>query len=129
MPDTAQKAEAKQRGIADDQRDKAIASEIKARAEAAKTQTINDFLTNDLLTQAEPANNAVEDKVTLLEVLDRAAEKVGTRFADHPELERTLRATIAKTYHGLASFEKAEEQGRAVLDAAQRRDPQSARDL
>ena len=115
----AQKAEAKQRGIADDQRDKALAAE-------AKTQAINDFLTNDLLTQAEPANNAVEDKVTLLEVLDRAAKKVGTRFADQPELEGALRVTIAQTYHGLASWEKAETQWRAVLNAARQRDPRSA---
>ena len=40
------------------ERDKAIAAE-------ARPRTINEFLTNDLLTQAEPANNAVEDKVTL----------------------------------------------------------------
>ncbi len=122
----AQKAEAEQRAIAIDQRDKAIASETKARDEAAKTQTINDFLTQDLLTQAEPANNAVEDKVTLLEVLDRAAAKVGTRFAGEPELESSLRRTIAYTYHGLASWEKAEAQVRAVLDAARRRDPRSS---
>jgi tetratricopeptide (TPR) repeat protein len=122
----AQQAEAKQRAAADAQRDKAIASETKARDEAAKAQTINDFLAQDLLTQAEPANNAVEDKVTLLEVLDRAAEKVGTRFAGQPELERSLRATIADTYHGLASWGKAELQWRAVLEAARKRDPQSA---
>ena len=122
----AQKAEADQRANAVVQRDKAIAAEIKAREEAAKSRTINDFLTQDLLTQAEPANNAVEDKVTLLEILDRAAEKVGTRFADQPELERSLRVTIAGTYHGLASWEKAETQVRASLDAARRRDPQSA---
>ncbi len=123
----AQQAEAEQRANAVDQRDKAIAAETKAREEAAKTQTINDFLTQDLLTQAEPANNAVEDKVTLLEVLDRAAEKVGTRFADQPELERALRATIAQTYHGLASWEKAEAQWRAALDVARKRDPRSAK--
>ncbi len=122
----AQKAEAEQRANAVDQRDKAIASETKARDEAAKAQTINDFLTQDLLTQAEPANNAVEDKVTLLEVLDRAAANVGTRFAGEPELERSLRGTIARTYHGLASWEKAEAQYRAVLDAARKRDLQSA---
>ncbi len=122
----AQQSEAEQRANAVDQRDKAIASETKAREEAAKTQTINDFLTNDLLTQAEPANNAVEDKVTLLEVLDRAAEKVGTRFADKPELELHLRGTIAKTYHGLASWEKAEAQLRASLDTARQRDAPSA---
>jgi serine/threonine protein kinase len=129
----AQKAEAKQRGIADSQRDKALAAERqtaierdKALAAEAKTKTINEFLTNDLLEQGEPANNAVEDKVTLLDVLDRAAEKVGKRFADQPELERSLRETIAHTYHGLASWEKAESQLRAVLDAARKRDPRSA---
>ncbi len=122
----ARDAEAKQRTLADEQRDKAIASESRARVEAAKTQTINDFLTQDLLTQAEPANNAVEDKVTLLEVLDRAAEKVGTRFAGEPELELSLRGTIAQTYHGLASWERAEAQWRGVLEAARKRDPKSA---
>jgi serine/threonine protein kinase len=129
----AQKAEAKQRANAFAQRDKALAAERqtaierdKAIAAEAKTNTINEFLTNDLLTQAEPANNAVEDKVTLVEVLDRAAKKVGTRFADQPELERALRTTIADTYHGLAFWEKAEAQWRALLDAARQRDPQSA---
>jgi tetratricopeptide (TPR) repeat protein len=142
----AQKAEATQRGIADGQRDKAIAAERQTAIERdkalaaerqtaierdralsaeAKTKTINEFLTNDLLSQAEPENNAVEDKVTLLEVLDRAAEKVGTRFENQPELEVELRATISKTYHGLASWEKAETQARAMLDAARKRDPRS----
>ncbi len=122
----ARDAEAKQRALADEQRDKAITSETKARDEAAKAQAINDFLTQDLLTQAEPSNNAVEDKVTLLEVLDRAAANVGTRFTREPELERSLRLTIARAYHGLASWEKAETQLRAALDAARKRDPKSA---
>ena len=51
---------------------------------------VNDFLTQDLLAQAEPANNAVEDHVTLLEVVDRAAEKAGRRFAGHPQLEAAV---------------------------------------
>ena len=96
-----------------------------AREEAAKTQAINNFLTNDLLTQAEPANNSAEDHVTLLDVLDRAAEKVGKRFADQPELELALRDAIYKTYHGLASWEKAETQLRAKLELAQKRDAAS----
>jgi serine/threonine protein kinase/tetratricopeptide (TPR) repeat protein len=99
-----------------------------AQSEASRKQAkaINDFLTEDLLTQAEPAHNAPEDHVTLLEVLDRAAAKVGPRFADQPELESALRQTIASTYHGLASWEKAEAQRRSLLDAARRRDPRSA---
>jgi tRNA A-37 threonylcarbamoyl transferase component Bud32 len=93
------------------------------QSEAAQRQAkaINDFLTADLLTQAEPANTAAEDRVTLLDVLDRAAGKVGDRFAGQPEVEIALRRTIAKTYHGLASWAKAEFQWRAVLEAARRR--------
>jgi tRNA A-37 threonylcarbamoyl transferase component Bud32 len=101
------------------ERDKAVSAEAKSRA-------VNEFLTQDLLTQAEPDNNAVEDHVTLLTVLDRAAEKVGQRFADQPQLESAMRETIWNTYHGLASWEKAETQVRAMLEAARKRDPQSA---
>jgi tetratricopeptide (TPR) repeat protein len=64
--------------------------------------------------------------VELLEVLDRAAAKVGQRFAGQPELESALRVTIAQTYHGLASWEKAEAQCRSLLDAARKRDLRSA---
>jgi cytochrome c-type biogenesis protein CcmH/NrfG len=111
-------------------RHRAETAEAAARRDLAKFEAINEFLTKDLLTQAEPANNAVEDKVTLLEVLDRAAEKVGERFKDQPELEEDLRGTIAQTYHGLGSWEKAERQRRAQRESASRRlGPESARAL
>jgi eukaryotic-like serine/threonine-protein kinase len=129
----AEKAEAAQRALAVIERDKAVAAERqtvierdKAIAAESKSRAINEFLTQDLLTQAEPANNSTEDHVTLLEVLDRAAAKVGKRFADQPELESALRATIAETYHGLASWEKAEGQWRVKWEAERKRDPQSA---
>ncbi len=129
----ATKAEAEQRALADIERDKAVAAERqtsierdKAITAEAKSAAINEFLTQDLLTQAEPSNNAAEDHVTLLEVLERAAAKVGRRFADQPELESELRMTIMKTYLGLASWEKAEAQCRALLAVARKRDPESA---
>jgi tetratricopeptide (TPR) repeat protein len=128
----AQAAEAEQRARAEAQRDKARTAERQAGLERdravaaeARSRAINEFLTQDLLTQAEPANNAVEDHVTVLEVLDRAAAKVGQRFADQPELESALRDTIASTYHGLASWEKAEAQRRSLLESARKRDPRS----
>ena len=90
----AQQAEAEQRARAVVERDRALAAERQTgverdRAVAAESRAtaINEFLTQDLLTQAEPAKNAVEDHVTLVEVLDRAAANVGRRFADQPELE------------------------------------------
>jgi hypothetical protein len=133
----AKNAEAKERRQAETSaaaekaaRQRAETAEADARRDLAKFEAINEFLTKDLLTQAEPANNAVEDKVTLLEVLDRAAEKVGERFKDQPELEEELRYTIARTYHGLGAWEKAERHLRAQRESASRRlGPESAKAL
>src|SRR5262249_10241333 len=99
-------------------RRRALAAEKSARSAADKAQGGNAFLTRDRLTQAEPANTAAEDRVTLREVVDRAAAKVGDRFTGQPEVEDALRRTIAATYHGLASWEPAERQWRAILEAA-----------
>jgi tetratricopeptide (TPR) repeat protein len=93
----------------------ARAAEATARAEAEKATAINEFLTSDLLTQAEPAKNAAENHVTLLQVLDKAAAAVGKRFAGRPDLEASVRTSIADTYHGLGSWGNAEAQWRAVL--------------
>jgi serine/threonine protein kinase/tetratricopeptide (TPR) repeat protein len=102
------------------ERDRAVKAEARAWSEADKARAFNDFVTADLLKQAEPANNAAEDHVTLLEVLDRAAGKVGDRFGGRPEVEVSLRKLIANTYHSLASWEKAERQWRALRELARR---------
>ncbi len=88
--DRAVKAEGEARA----ERDRAVKAERQARSEADKAKAINEFLTNDLLTQAEPSHNAVEDRVTLLDTVDRAAGKVGGRFAGQPEVEAAVREAI-----------------------------------
>jgi serine/threonine protein kinase len=95
------------------ERDLAVVAEAKARAMA-------DFLTADLLRQAEPAKNAPEDHVTLLEILDRASEKVGRRFAGQPDVEFELRFALATSYHGLAAWDKSERELRALRELARR---------
>jgi tetratricopeptide (TPR) repeat protein len=102
-------------------RRRAEAAEEASRIETDKAREINHFLTKDLLSRAEPASSAAEDHVTLLDILDRAAESVGARFAGQPEVEEALRRTIAETYHGLASWEKAERQWRSLYESARRR--------
>jgi serine/threonine protein kinase/tetratricopeptide (TPR) repeat protein len=109
---------AERKSLAD--RNRAEDAERTARTEADRAKAVNDFLTEDLLTQAEPANNKVEDKVTLLEVLDRAADKVGERFRDQPEAESALRTTLARTYHALGAFAKAELQAQSALNIERR---------
>jgi tetratricopeptide (TPR) repeat protein len=59
--------------------------------------------------------------VTLLEVLDRSAEKVGERFRDQPEVEAEVRSTIASAYHGLGSYLKAARQAEACLSLVRAR--------
>ena len=48
----------------------------------------------DLLGQADPSNNPAAQRITLREVLDRAADQVGERFRDRPLVEAALRCTI-----------------------------------
>ena len=82
---------------------------------------INRFLIDDLLIQAEPGFSAAENRVTLRQVLDRAASKVGRRFADRPDLEAELRTAIGQTYHGLGAQAQSIEQFRAVVELDRKR--------
>jgi tetratricopeptide (TPR) repeat protein/tRNA A-37 threonylcarbamoyl transferase component Bud32 len=102
------------------ERDRAVEAEKTARVEADKARAINRFLAEDLLMQANPELHAVDSKVTLLEVLDQAAAKVGDRFGDRPEVEAEVRRAIAQTYHALGTYDKGEEQWRAI-EAIERR--------
>jgi eukaryotic-like serine/threonine-protein kinase len=94
-----------------------------AQSEESRKQAkaVNDFLTEDLLTQAEPEQNAADSKVTLLEVVDRAAAKVGERFHAQPDVEAAVRRTLAGTYHGLGAFDQSERHWRAVAEIERRR--------
>jgi serine/threonine-protein kinase len=102
------------------QRAIAVAAEAKANIEAAKARAINSFLMHNLLDQAAPENNPVASRVTLLEVLDRAAAEVGSSFAQQPEVEAEIRLAMGGTYHQLGAYSKSESQYRAALEILQR---------
>ena len=91
-----------------------------ARDEAEKANAINEFLMKDLLGQASPYNNSVPDRLTLREVLDRAAARVETRFRTRPLLEAALRHTIAATYSGLGAYDECGPHFAAALEIYQR---------
>jgi tetratricopeptide (TPR) repeat protein len=85
---------------------RAEASEKKALLHAAKADAINHFLIQKLLRQASPENNPAARKLTLFEVLDRAAAEVGTSFDGQPEIEAAIRMAIGETYHDLGDYAK-----------------------
>jgi serine/threonine protein kinase/tetratricopeptide (TPR) repeat protein len=123
----AERAARQQRDAATDAREaegrarqRAEDAEKTTRIAAGKAKAVNDFLTEDLLTQAKPEENPIEDKVTLLEVVDRAAYNVGERFHDQPESESALRMTLVEVYHGLGAYPKAQRQAQAALEIEQR---------
>ena len=95
----------------------ALAGLLRARAEAAKFASINEVLTNMLV-----AVRAEEDghDVRVRELLDRAAEQLGLRLADRPEVELALRRALAESYHSLGLEDEAAEQARVALELGAR---------
>jgi len=82
-------------------------AQAETKREAAISEAVSAFLSQDLLAQANPYNAPGNEDVSLAEVLDRAAAKVDERFADQPEVRASLHHTLAETYHGLGKKEVA----------------------
>ena len=103
------------------ERDRAMKAELRRTPRLRRPGAVNDFLTDRPARPGRPDEPSGGSRVTLLAVLDRAAETVGGRFRTDPESEEAVRQTIARTYRSLAAYEKAERQWQAVLDSARRR--------
>ncbi len=111
--------------------------EIAAQRNAALTaaneaEAVNAFLTDDLLGQADPDANARDKKVTVEELLRKAAGKIegNPRFAGRPEVEGTLRLTLGKTLFKLSDNAEAQRQlERAVALRRQALGPDDPRTL
>jgi tetratricopeptide (TPR) repeat protein/tRNA A-37 threonylcarbamoyl transferase component Bud32 len=85
---------------------------------ASEAEAINAFLTDDLLGQADPDANARDKKITVEELLRKAAGKIdgNPKFADRPEVEATLRLTLGKTLFKLSDLAEAEKHLRRAVD-------------
>jgi len=102
-------------------RERAVAAEAEAVAEAARVEAVNDFLLG-MLGSADPRREGRE--VRVVDVLDRAADQAGVSFSNDPAVEAAVRATIGSTYLGLGVYEPARGQIEASLDL--RRDTEDA---
>jgi tetratricopeptide (TPR) repeat protein len=111
----------RQRERAEVQRDRAGKAEELARqrlvqvnAERATAQEVNEFLGLALLGQADVGKQLVlggwperDPKVTVRELLDRAAAVMERRFAGRPLTEAAIRQMLGDTYQGLGLYERA----------------------
>ena len=98
----------------------------RADAEAAVAKAVNQFLQDDLLSQANPEAQGADTKpdpdVKARTLLNRAAAQVGKRFAKQPLVESAIQHTIGKAFYGLGLYPAAEQHLRRAyeLSAAHR---------
>ena len=104
--EAARLAESQQRKAAEQQREAAVLAQQRAAEEAAIATAIKDFIQDDLLAQADPANEPDRD-IKLRAVLDRAAQRIADRFSANPVVEAGIRDTLGHTYVGLGAYEEA----------------------
>jgi len=96
-----------------------------ARRAEQTAQAVNDFLQNDLLAQASAANQSgpgtkPDPDLKVRTALDRAAARIGGKFAEQPEVEAAIRDTMGQTYEDLGLYAEAQEQVQQALDLYRR---------
>jgi tetratricopeptide (TPR) repeat protein len=109
----ARSAEAEQHQLAEDARKKADEKTAVAKA-------VNDFLQNDLLSEAAPEKNPRDKKVTVEELLDKAASRIDGKFAKQPLIEAAVRRTIGSTYVSLGNLAAARPHIERALEIRRR---------
>jgi tetratricopeptide (TPR) repeat protein/tRNA A-37 threonylcarbamoyl transferase component Bud32 len=99
----------------------------RADAEAAIAKAVNEFLQDDLLSQANPeaqdgADTKPDPDVKARTLLNRAAAQVGKKFPQQPLVESAIQHTIGKAFYGLGLYPEAERHFRRAyeLSAAHR---------
>jgi serine/threonine protein kinase/tetratricopeptide (TPR) repeat protein len=86
----------------------AVAEKTRANEVAAITKAVNDFLQNDLLMQATPEKNARDKRVTVEDMLARAAGRIAGKFEGQPTVEAEIRGTIGEAYRALGNYRAAQ---------------------
>lgn len=105
-------------GLLEARKERRVAQEAQAEAkrEAAISGAVSDFLSQDLLAQANPYQTPGGQELTLKEVLDRAAAKLDERFGEQPEVRASLHFTLAETYQGIGASKTAEGHARQAAE-------------
>jgi tetratricopeptide (TPR) repeat protein len=91
-------------------------AEKRAAEEAAIARAVNDFLQEDLLGQANVANQLEGEQgegrdpdLKVRTLLDRAARRIEGKFKDQPLTEAAIRHTLGDTYSALGDFPQAQK--------------------
>ena len=97
--------------VAGEERDKALAEKERADEEAAIARVVNEFLQKSLLSQADIGNQPLgmerNKNLTVRELLDRAAQRIGAEFTGQERTEAAIQRTIGMTYQALGDYPQA----------------------
>jgi eukaryotic-like serine/threonine-protein kinase len=74
-----------------------------AEREAARAEAVSRFLSDDILGGASPGAVGFERDPTIRELLDRAAEGLGERFAQDPVTEAGVRVALGQAYQAIGA--------------------------
>lgn len=88
-----------------------------AEDEAETSRQVNKFL-NDMLASVNPGQG--NRLITVREVLDESARRIGASFVNRPIIEAQTRATIAGSYLGLGEAQEALSQAKAAAEILER---------
>jgi non-specific serine/threonine protein kinase/serine/threonine-protein kinase len=88
-----------------------------SKREAAKAKAVSDFLENTLAA-ADPLKMGRD--VTVAQVLQKAATRIGEDFKDQPEVEAAVRHTVARTSQAIGLNAQAAAQARSALELRER---------
>ena len=84
-------------------------SRVQAEHQAMRAQTINRFLSEDLLGAADPAGPGGTYNPTIREVLDRTAASLDARFAADVQTKASVELALGTAYYGLSDYASAEK--------------------
>lgn len=96
------------------ERDRALAEATRADREAASAGAINAFL-ESIIAGADVQKDGSAD-MTVLEMVDRGFERIGTELSDQPAIQSTLYAQLARVYDHLGRTAQGREGYRRAIE-------------
>ena len=111
------------------ERDAAVAARLQADADRKASDAVSDFMTEDLLNQADINRSSNGATITVLEAIENASKDLGSRLKGQPGVEGRVRFAIAVALKSLSQYDKAKPQfelAYAQLSLAQGADSERA---
>jgi len=93
----------------------AMQARNQANMQLARASAINEFLSNDLISRANPAVLAQGASATLKDVLYAARDQFGSRFENQPGTEASIRASLAELFNTVDLLPEAQAQAESAI--------------